>query len=58
MAYNFHGVWDRKTGHHSPLYARPDEKNYQRTLNAVWYILHIIFIHVQNRSFYKNVLLK
>ncbi|KAJ8319369.1 hypothetical protein KUTeg_004460 [Tegillarca granosa] len=38
MTYNFHGTWDRMTGHHSPLYARQDESNFQQTLNMDWVV--------------------
>ncbi|KAB7501504.1 putative chitinase 3 [Armadillidium nasatum] len=27
MTYDYHGSWDRKTGHGSPLYAHPDDTN-------------------------------
>ncbi|RXG60007.1 hypothetical protein Avbf_10087 [Armadillidium vulgare] len=27
MTYDYHGSWDRKTGHVSPLYAHPDDTN-------------------------------
>jgi chitinase len=27
MTYDFHGSWDKKTGHHSPLYHHPDDAN-------------------------------
>ncbi|GFT33597.1 chitotriosidase-1 [Trichonephila clavipes] len=33
MAYDFHGGWDKMTGHNSPLYARPEEDESQKTLN-------------------------
>ncbi|KAG8175504.1 hypothetical protein JTE90_009138 [Oedothorax gibbosus] len=34
MAYDFHGGWDKTTGHNSPMYARLDETGTQRTLNV------------------------
>ncbi|GFU30430.1 chitotriosidase-1 [Nephila pilipes] len=34
MAYDFHGGWDKVTGHNSPLYARPEEDELQKTLNT------------------------
>ncbi|KAJ6220919.1 hypothetical protein RDWZM_006731 [Blomia tropicalis] len=33
MAYDFHGGWEKKTGHNAPLYARPDEYGNERILN-------------------------
>lgn len=35
MAYDFHGGWDKTTGHNSPLHARPEETGTQKTLNVV-----------------------
>lgn len=34
MAYDFHGGWEKKTGHNAPLYARPDEYGNERILNV------------------------
>ena len=34
MTYDFHGAWDQKTGHNSPLYQRPDETGEQVKLNV------------------------
>ncbi|GIX71151.1 chitotriosidase-1 [Caerostris extrusa] len=34
MAYDFHGGWDPVTGHNSPMYARPNENDEQKTLNV------------------------
>ena len=25
MCYDYHGKWDKKTGHNAPLYSRPGE---------------------------------
>ncbi|CAL1270702.1 unnamed protein product [Larinioides sclopetarius] len=33
MAYDFHGGWDKVTGHNSPLYDRPEEEGSEKTLN-------------------------
>lgn len=33
MTYDYHGQWDKKTGHNAPFYARPDD--WDTTFNAV-----------------------
>lgn len=33
MAYDFHGGWEKKTGHHAPLYSRPEEPADEYILN-------------------------
>ena len=35
MAYNYHGSWNNKTGHHSGLYPRLDERGSEREFNQV-----------------------
>ena len=42
MCYDYHGKWDRKTGHNAPLYARPEEKGQDLFLN-VEYTLNYLF---------------
>lgn len=42
MCYDYHGKWDRKTGHNSPLYARPGESGQDLFLN-VEYTLNYLF---------------
>ena len=34
MCYDYHGKWDRKTGHNAPLYSRPNEKGQDLFLNV------------------------
>lgn len=34
MCYDYHGKWDRKTGHNAPLYKRPNEKGQDLFLNV------------------------
>lgn len=33
MAYDFHGQWDKKTGHVAPMYEHPDD--WEKTFNTV-----------------------
>ena len=35
MTYDFHGKWESRTGHNSPLYPRDDEQGSARHLNMV-----------------------
>lgn len=34
MAYDYHGQWDKKTGHLAPMYASQEDDD--KTLNAVY----------------------
>ncbi|ROT83306.1 chitinase 6 [Penaeus vannamei] len=34
MAYDYHGKWDRRTGHNAPLYSREDEPEEEKMLNV------------------------
>ncbi|OWF49953.1 Chitotriosidase-1 [Mizuhopecten yessoensis] len=36
MTYDFHGAWERTTGHNSPLFPRREENDYQRKMNTDW----------------------
>lgn len=33
MAYDYHGQWDKKTGHVAPMYSHPND--FDKTYNAV-----------------------
>jgi chitinase len=33
MTYDYHGQWDKKTGHNAPFFGRPDD--WEPTFNAV-----------------------
>lgn len=33
MAYDYHGQWDKKTGHVAPMYSHPDD--FDMNFNAV-----------------------
>lgn len=41
MTYDFHGQWDKKTGHLAPLYVHPQD--WEPTFNAVSLYLFIFF---------------
>ena len=42
MCYDYHGKWDRKTGHNAPLYARPEEKGQDLFLNVEYTLNYLI----------------
>jgi len=35
MSYDFHGKWEKKTGHNSPLFAHDSDRGDSRFLNLV-----------------------
>lgn len=35
MSYDFHGKWEKKTGHNSPMFAHNSDKGDNRFLNLV-----------------------
>jgi len=42
MCYDYHGKWDKKTGHNSPLMPRPDETGNDLTLNVDYTLQYMI----------------
>lgn len=42
MCYDYHGKWDRKTGHNAPLYSRPDEKGQDLFLNVEYTLNYLL----------------
>lgn len=34
MAYDFHGKWEKETGHNAPLYSPNQDSQYQKQLNV------------------------
>ncbi len=42
MCYDYHGKWDRKTGHNAPLYSRPDEQGNDLFLNVKYTIDYLV----------------
>lgn len=39
MVYDFHGQWDKMTGHVAPMYEHPDD--FDKTFNAVSMMIRI-----------------
>ena len=35
MAYDYHGSWNQRTGHNSPLFSRQEQTGDQQLLNQV-----------------------
>ena len=35
MAYDYHGSWNQRTGHNSPLFSRQEQSGDQQLLNQV-----------------------
>lgn len=42
MCYDYHGKWDKKTGHNAPLYSRPGETGKDLTLNVEYTIAYLV----------------
>ena len=42
MCYDYHGKWDKKTGHNAPLRPRPDETSKDLTLNIDYTLQYLI----------------
>lgn len=42
MCYDYHGKWDRKTGHNAPLYQRPNEKGQDVFLNVEYTLEYLM----------------
>jgi len=42
MCYDYHGKWDKKTGHNSPLRPRPDEAGADLTLNVDYTLQYLL----------------
>lgn len=47
MTYDFHGKWEKKTGHNCPLYAHRDEKDDDRYLNLVRAVVFNYYFFLQ-----------
>ena len=48
MTYDYHGQWDKKTGHVAPFYGHPDDD--YSYFNAVSLFLHLFFMYFNDFS--------
>lgn len=55
MTYDYHGQWDKKTGHNAPFYARPDD--WEPAFNAVSFIFPFYFSLKYMAIFWTNKLI-
>ena len=46
MCYDYHGKWDKKTGHNAPLGPRPDEAGADLTLNLEYTVRYLLQVGV------------
>ncbi len=44
LAFDFHGGWEGKTGHHSPLFGKSADQGLDSILNVVRFSIHPIGI--------------
>jgi len=42
MCYDYHGKWDKKTGHNAPLKSRPDDSSEDQILNVDYTIQYLL----------------
>jgi len=42
MCYDYHGKWDKYTGHNAPLYPRPDESATDQALNLAYTVAYLL----------------
>ena len=42
MCYDYHGKWDKKTGHNAPLHSRPTESPADHLLNVEYTLAYLI----------------
>ena len=46
MCYDYHGKWDKRTGHNAPLGPRPDEAGADLTLNLEYTVQYLLQVGV------------
>ena len=42
MCYDYHGKWDKKTGHNAPLHSRPTESPSDQILNVEYTLAYLL----------------
>jgi len=50
MSYDFHGSYESKLGHNSPLYERSDETSSEKRLNQVEFMFKRFYVHQQTNT--------
>jgi len=57
MAYDMHGSWDAKTGHHAPLYALPSDEQYLSIVSQIRHSVHDLKLYSQNVYGFQTIFL-
>ena len=50
MCYDYHGKWDKRTGHNAPLGPRPDEAGADLTLNLEYTVQYLLQVGVMGHE--------
>ena len=50
MCYDYHGRWDKRTGHNAPLRARPGESEQDAVLNLQFTLDHLLSLGARKKT--------